>query len=64
MLKDYVIAAKLPHTNDHVEVVMRDDCFPGKYEPITDADTRQEAEVLAEKINSMGGAMVYLDSLN
>ncbi len=63
MLKPYVIAGKLPNKNESVVVITREDCIPGIWEPITGADTKEEADILANKINNMGGASAYLQTL-
>lgn len=63
MLKNYVIAVKLPMKNESVVVITREDCVPGIWEPITCTDTKEEADVLADKINKMGGASTYLQAL-
>ncbi len=63
MLKPYVIAGKLPKKNESVVVITREDFVPGICEPITCADTKEEADALADKINKMGGASAYLQAL-
>ena len=63
MLKPYVIAGELPKKNESVVVIPRKDCIPEIWESITDADTKEEADTLADKINKMGGASAYLQAL-
>ena len=61
MLRTYVVAAKLPVENEDVQVIKRSECIPGLWEPITGADTEEEATALAEKINQEGGARAWLE---
>lgn len=49
--------------NESVVVITREDCVPGIWEPITCTNTKEEADVLADKINKMGGASTYLQAL-
>ena len=63
MLNTFVVALKLPKRNESVEVIKRENCIPGVWEPITGADNEDEAAELVDRINNMGGAGVYLDSV-
>lgn len=53
----------MPKKNESVVVITREDCATGIWEPITCADTKEEADVLADKINKMDGASAYLQAL-
>ena len=61
VLKNYIVAVRLPMTDDMVEVVAKENYAPLKYEPIADADTKEKADAIVERINKMGGASKYLN---
>ena len=64
MLEPFIVVTNKSTDTDTVKVIKRDEYNVWTHEPITGAETMEEAVVLAEQINDIGGAGAWLHSRN